>query len=233
MLDEDPSQGGYYAMGCYESKGAMIWSSRAAVSGGGGGINNEQCPRQAVEANASCADHVGQLCWYPEGQCLCDADSTTWVCDTTATQYLPRPPRQIKRLCVDFDESKLVKDLTEQEARDWCKWSVTYNNNNTPNLELLAPTPPPYDSRNYGVTFGDLGGEVCRPVLPIDACAANLKVAPDCDATLGELSECAETISAQNTRVGRGCEALLQNASCAGVFALRVPNGAACPLPFP
>lgn len=230
---DEPEARGYQAMGCYEYRGSKVWSGfSGSVGSGNGGVNNEQCPRQEVEPGVSCGGHEGQLCEYPTRTCLCDAALTEWQCELFPDVLGLGLTQQVHRLCVDFDESKLVKELTEQEVRDWCRWSLSPLDQPIA-LELLAPTAPPYDAADYGTIYGDLFGQVCRPVLPLDACVANFGAAPDCDATVAELDECAETLMVQKRRVGRGCEALLENPSCAGLFALRTPNGAACPLPFP
>ena len=82
------------------------------------------------------------------------------------------------------------------------------------------------------MAYAELAQDVCMPLLPVDACIANLSLGSECDATVGELDECFETIY-RGRRVQYGCDPLLTNPNCAGVMVLRVESKAPCPLPFP
>jgi hypothetical protein len=224
---------GFDAYGCYRDEGGQkVWSGNSVSAGEAGGIHDELCPHTPVPAGESCAGHEDQVCRYPSEMCVCERATSTWKCNEFPIA-IGSPPIELERVCSPVDESKLLRDLTDEELDIWCRWSYSVRAGGSGGI--FGPSQPPYDARNYGSFWGGLHGNVCQPNLPPDLCARNVRLKPGCDATVRTFNDCVETIQGAGafagTVVGHGCAPLLDNSSCAGVVVMKGSN-AECPLPL-
>jgi len=58
-------------------------------------VNNQDCPKQAPEPEASCAGHVGEHCYYPLEDCACATAGGNWKCN--ANPKPDSPPMEVTR----------------------------------------------------------------------------------------------------------------------------------------
>lgn len=213
---------GYEVFGCYATTTGKQWFGTSQGTLGEVGENPQNCPHVAPEAGSSCAGHAAEYCYFPSAFCSCADDDAEWSCRANAKPNMP--PVEVVRLCppAGLDESKQIKDLSEQEKLAWCSW---YGDPSGRPRPPVTDNDPPGQALSYGTAFNAVGASACIMDLPIEYCVMNLGLRPDCTATLAELDDCVETIRATGIGspgpgwVGHGCGPLLANPTCANVIA--------------
>lgn len=214
---------GFDAYGCYAAISGKTWFGIGVGTLGEVGANPQNCPKIAPEAASSCTGHAGENCYYMEAACSCGVGGgDSWSCEPNAKSYsLPAP---VQRLCPPqgLDEAKQLKDLSDEELETWCSW---YGDPSGEPRPPVTDNDPPDEALSYATHFSTVGVSVCMMELPVAHCMTNIRLRPDCTATLGELNDCVETIRAIGIGnpgsgwVGHGCGPLLANASCENVIA--------------
>ena len=199
---------GFDACGCYAVIDGKSWK----CWGSGGSATS--CPTSAPAEGSSCAGQQhGDSCNYPFLSCTCSLG--TWGCRNDSFFA----PREVVRACPPdgIDESKLVKDLTDEEAVAWCQW---YGDPTGRPRPPINPNFPADDTTGYAYTWmNDLWGgglDGCFVELPVEYCVRNLRY-QSCNAPLRELDDCLESMrrtGSANAIVGFGCGPYYRNATC-------------------
>ncbi len=124
-----------------------------------------------------------------------------------------------------------IADLTDAEAQSWCGstfeglWGGGPQQGEGPvQADGTVNGDAPPDGAGYG---GFVGPEMCFLHLPVDQCAANLKLHP-CEATLQQLDDCLDMVmhdSDPTTWSWTGCDAYRATPSCGQtILNTRVPS---------
>jgi hypothetical protein len=207
---------GFDAYGCYAAVSGKAWFGISVGTSGEVGENPQNCPKIQPAAGSSCAGHSGENCYYMEESCSCGTGGgDSWSCEPNAKSYsLPLP---VQRLCPPqgLDEAKQLKDLTDEEVEAWCGW---YGDPSGEPRPPVTDNDPPDEALSYPTRFSAVGASACMMELPIAHCITNIRLRPDCTATVGELDDCIETLRVLGI-VGHGCGPLLANPTCENVIA--------------
>lgn len=190
---------------------------------------NDACPlEQPDEADAcNAAGGAGPdappFCTYLSANCSCTLAG--WTCEEHEHPYCLYPV-EVRRLCPPsgVDESKQIKDLTADERLAWCNWFGDPSG-------APRPTVRPHEGPDLPLSdlLDELYGEgLCMLELPVDLCLQTFGARPDCEATVGDLDDCVETLRATSQDVvkpdqfsgwvGNRCAALRAQPSCDGLF---------------
>jgi hypothetical protein len=249
-----PGTDGYQSCSCLPTAAGDQWQ----CTGVGYGYD---CPVAQPADGSSCGSNdFGKQCDYLRPlPCTCDADrnvatrraivcsctkaASAWSCASDgaggapgsgpfdeAACFGPEPPLPARPA---LDESKLIKDLTDDEVATWCNW---FMNNNRGDGPPPPSQPPMVDSHGipsgWGFTSCGQMPATCVSMVPVSYCEQLMRYG-SCDAPLGSLDDCYLTFFNHCEVVGNGCEDMGGRPSCRQtVVQLGAADSTTCP-PLP
>jgi hypothetical protein len=244
--------GGFASCSCMPTALGNLWACAGASAG-------SDCPVSRPADGSSCgAGDFGRSCEYGRSLactcaadrespirrsiiCTCKKDTGAWQCFNTwpgrngsseasfvdspcygSGIALPQPP---------LDESKIIKDLTDDEVATWCSWFVETNRGNGP---PPPSQPPEITSDGYPDGYGFVscapgGASQCVSFVPATYCQKLLRYG-SCDLPLRALDDCFLSLHNECENVGDGCEDMGHDPNCRQtVVQLGTWQSRACP----
>lgn len=197
---------------------------------------DEGCPLVRPSEGDSCnavggAGPDDTWCNYRLGGCGCGEDG--WHCEDLEVPHCVEPP-EVQRLCPPdvVDESRKISELNKYERLAWCNWFADPSGAPRPRVQSSEGNEEGLSSQYPGFVAEGL----CMLELPTELCLENFNARPNCEATIGDLDDCVETLRAsyfdgavlppgfQYGWVGNRCQALRAQAGCEGLIVIEDCN---------